>query len=83
MQRETTMRGLGRTGPAVSRPPERDEQAVLEVLEPDQLVAAKQQRLGRRRLGLGTRMLMWGLRGSALLMLVVVAERVVQTVHGG
>jgi hypothetical protein len=83
MQRETTMRGIGRSGTAVARPPDQDEHAVLEVLEPDQLVAAKQQRLGRQRLGLGARMLMWGLRGYALLMLVVVADRVVQAVNGG
>jgi hypothetical protein len=56
---------------------------VLEVLEPDQLVAAKQQRLGRQRLGPGARMLMWGLRSYALLMLIVVADRVVQAVNGG
>lgn len=83
MQLETTFGGAAGGGSAVSRPPDQDEHVVLAALEPDQLVAAKRQRFGRRRLGMGTRLLMWGLRGYALLMLIVVADRVAQAVNGG
>lgn len=55
---------------------------VRDVLEPDQLVEAKEQmRLGRKRLGRGTRILMWGLRVYVLFMLVVVADQVWVTLH--
>jgi hypothetical protein len=56
---------------------------VLEALEPDQLVAAKAQRFGRRRLDARTRALMWGLRGYVIFMLVVVGYQVWTAVHGG
>ena len=54
---------------------------VLDALEPDQLVQAKRP-FGRRRLGAGTRVLMWGLRAYVLLALVVVVDRVIQAIHG-
>jgi hypothetical protein len=57
-----------------------DDGWVLEALEPDQLVAGKTQRFGLRRLGLGTRVLMWALRGYVIFMLVVI---VYQILNGG
>lgn len=52
-------------------------------LEEDQLVAARQHRLGRRQhLSTGARLSMWGLRIYALLMFVVVAYDVVRVVQG-
>lgn len=60
-----------------------DGAAVLDVLEPDQLVTAKGRRFGRRKLGPGETMLMWALRGYLLFMVVVVADRVIQVASGG
>lgn len=61
----------------------KDPQVVLSLLEADQVVAAKQQtRFGRRRLGLGTRILMWGLRVYVIVMLVIVVISVVHALHG-
>ena len=62
---------------------ENGDGAVLEVLESDQLVAAKRQPFGRSHLGRGTKVLMWGLRGYALMMVVVVIDRIVHGVAGG
>jgi hypothetical protein len=61
--------------------PDPDEPLVLGALEPDQLAAAK-SRYGRRRLNGVTRALMWGLRLYVLLTMVVVADRIAQTVVG-
>lgn len=69
------------------RPPEYeerpDERVVLEVLEIDQLVVAKRQRLGRMPLDWHTRVLLWALRCYVVLMLMVVLVRVMQAMHGG
>lgn len=54
---------------------------VLEVLEPDQLVAHKHQPFGLRRLSRGTRALMWCLRGYVVFMLVVVAYQAFGGAH--
>ena len=54
---------------------------VRDVLEPDQLVEAKEEHLGRARLGRGTRLLMWGLRGYVVFMMIVVAYRMLTTMH--
>lgn len=54
---------------------------VLDVLEPDQLVGAKEEHYRRARLGRGTRALMWGMRGYVLFMMVVVAYQIWTTVH--
>lgn len=78
------------TGTSVADPhqaPDRqateDEPSTLDALEADQLTAAKHRRFGRRRLGLGTRALLWALRLYVLLMLMVVVARIVQAVNGG
>lgn len=60
-----------------------DRRAVLDVLDPEQLVATKAARYGRRRLSLCTQAVMWALRLYLVLMLVVVIDRVVRAVHGG
>jgi len=60
-----------------------DPQFVLSMLEADQLVAAKgRTRFGRRRLSLGTKLLLWGLRIYVILMLVIVLISVVRALHG-
>ncbi|MHB8572862.1 MAG: hypothetical protein ACYDAY_07900 [Candidatus Dormibacteria bacterium] len=57
------------------------EPLVLDALEPDQLVELKHH-YGRRRLGAGTRVVMWGLRLYVLLTLVTVAVRAAQALGG-
>lgn len=61
----------------------KDPRIVLSLLEADQVVAAKtQSRFGRRRLSLGTRAALWGLRIYVLLMMAIVVISVIQAVHG-
>ncbi len=60
-----------------------DDAAVLAVLEPGQLAAARGKRFGRRELTAGTQAVMWALRIYAVLMLVVVIYQVVLVVRGG
>lgn len=61
----------------------KDPRLVLSLLEADQVVAAKaQSRFGRRPLSPGMRVVLWGLRIYVLLMFVVVAISVMQTLHG-
>lgn len=63
---------------------ERRPEAVLSVLEADQLVAAKEHaRLGRARLSRGARVLLAGLRLYVIAMMIIVAVQVVNAVHGG
>lgn len=70
-------------GKPTMRPDLTDPQVVLSLLEADQVVAAKlQTRFGRRRLTLGTRVLMWGLRVYVFVMLVIVIISVVHALHG-
>jgi hypothetical protein len=60
----------------------KDPRVVLSLLETDQVVAAKQQtRFGRRKLSLGTRILLWGLRIYVVAMLVLVVVSVVRAIH--
>lgn len=67
---------------ADARPDLTDPEVVLSLLEADQVVAAKQQtRFGRRPLGLGMRVLMWGLRIYVIVMLVIVVISVMHAVH--
>lgn len=73
----------GAPGGSVSRLNLKDPRLVLSLLEADQVVAAKaQSRFGRRPLSPGMRVVLWGLRIYVLLMFVVVAISVMQTVHG-
>ncbi len=58
-------------------------EAVLSLLEPDQLVAAKARtRFGPRRLTQGVRALLWGLRIYVLIMLALVLLQVLHAVQG-
>jgi hypothetical protein len=54
---------------------------VHDVLEPDQLVAAKTS-LGRRKLGGKTVLLLWGLRVYVLLMVVLIVLQIWNALHG-
>lgn len=57
-------------------------EAILSVLEEDQLVKAKERiHWGRIRLTPGVRVLLWGLRLYVILMLVTVAMHVLHTVQ--
>ncbi len=59
-------------------------EAVLSVLEEDQLVSAKARtRFGRKVLSPGTRILLWGLRVYVLLMFVLITIQVLRALQGG
>jgi hypothetical protein len=61
----------------------RDPEVVLSLLEADQVVAAKRQtQFGRRKLSLGVRLLLWGLRVYVILMLLIVLLSVLRTLYG-
>ena len=63
---------------------DRRPEAVLSVLEADQLVAAKERaRFGQRRLSSGIHVLMWGLRFYVIAMLALVVIQVLNAMHGG
>ena len=65
-----------------AKPDLKDPQVVLSLLETDQVVAAKQKtRFGRRKLSLGVRVLLWGLRIYVVAMLVMVAVSVLRAIH--
>lgn len=60
----------------------KDPRVVLSLLETDQVVAAKQRtRFGERKLSLGARVLLWGLRVYVVTMLVIVLVSVVRALH--
>ena len=61
---------------------EQHPEMALELLEADQVVAAKERtRFGLRRLSRGERILLWGLRIYVIVMLAIVAVWVFQTFH--
>jgi hypothetical protein len=67
-----------------AKPDLQDPRVVLSLLETDQVVAAKQRtRFGRRKLSLGVRILLWGLRVYVVVMLVLVIVSVVRAIHPG
>jgi hypothetical protein len=66
----------------VAKPDLEDPQVVLSLLETDQVVAAKQKtRFGPRKLSVGMRVLLWGLRIYVLAMLVLVAVSAIRAIH--
>jgi hypothetical protein len=72
-------RGQGPENVDLKRRPE----MVLAVLEPDQLVDAKERcRFGQRRLSKGIRALLWGLRLYVVAMMLLVAIQVLHAVRG-
>lgn len=65
-----------------TQPNLRDPQVVLSLLEADQVVAAKSRtRFGERKLSLGVRTLLWGLRVYVVIMLVIVLMSVLQAFY--
>jgi hypothetical protein len=69
---------------ASAHPDLRDPEVVLSLLEADQVVAAKQQsRFGQRRLSLGIRVMLWGLRIYVVIMLILVVVSVLRALRGG
>jgi hypothetical protein len=54
---------------------------VQEVLEPEQLSAAK-PRYGRHQLSRGTLWLLWGLRVYVFLMIILIAVQIWRELHG-
>ncbi len=60
----------------------KDPRVVLSLLEADQVVAAKSQtQFGRRKLSLGARVLLWGLRVYVVIMMVIVVISVIRAFH--
>ena len=58
-------------------------EVVLSLLEPDQLVAAKERtRFGLRRLSLGIRVQLWALRIYVIVMMIIVAVSVYHAIQG-
>jgi len=49
-----------------------NEDKVLSVLKPEQLVNVRRQRFGKRTLGTGAKVAMWGLRIYAVLMTFII-----------
>lgn len=49
-----------------------NEDKALSVLNPEQLVNVRRQRFGKRKLGTGAKIAMWGLRIYAVLMTFVI-----------
>ena len=69
--------------PRLGRRDEIDSEAVLELLEDDQLVSAKESvHLGRRNFSPAMNATLWGLRVYVVLMLVLIAVEVVHTIAG-
>lgn len=69
---------------AETKPNLEDPKVVLSLLEADQVVAAKTHtRFGKRKLSVGARLLLWGLRVYVFVMLVIVLISVIRAVHGG
>lgn len=63
---------------------EHHPEVVLSVLEPDQLVSAKERaRVGRRPLSRRVRLLLGGLRLYVIVMMILVAIQVVRAIQGG
>jgi hypothetical protein len=59
----------------------KDPGVVLSLLEADQVVAAKRQsRFGPRKLSLGVRILLWGLRIYVVVMLILVVVSVYRAI---
>jgi hypothetical protein len=59
-----------------------DPRIVLELLEADQVVAAKRQtHFGPRKFSFGVRVLLWGLRIYVILMLAIVLLSVFRALH--
>jgi hypothetical protein len=57
-------------------------EVVLSVLEPDQLVAAKERtRFGPKQLSAGVRAQLWGLRIFVIIMMIIVAVSVIQAIR--
>ena len=66
------------------RPDLQDPNVVLSLLEADQVVATKTRtRFGKRKLSLGARALLWGLRIYVFVMLVIVLVSVIRALHAG
>jgi hypothetical protein len=70
------------SAPGSNKPDLKDPAVILELLEADQVVAAKQQsRFGSRSLSPGLRALLWGLRVYVLVMIVMVVISVIRAAH--
>jgi hypothetical protein len=75
-------RGDAISASASNKPDLRDPAVILELLEADQVVAAKQQsRFGSRKFSPGLRVLLWGLRIYVLVMIVIVVISVIRAAH--
>src|SRR6202034_1771873 len=83
-KRDTDSRDARSEPVVVAKPDLEDPHVVLSLLETDQVVAAKQKtRFGPRKLSVGVRVLLWGLRIYVLAMLVLVVVSVIRAIHSG
>lgn len=65
-----------------AKPDLKDPDVVLSLLEADQVVAAKQRtHFGRRKLSLGVRLMLWGLRIYVVAMLLIVLISAFRAIH--
>ena len=65
-----------------AKPDLKDPNVVLSLLEADQVVAAKQRtHFGRRKLSLGAKVMLWGLRVYVVAMLVIVLISAFRAIH--
>jgi len=66
----------------VATPDLKDPNLVLSLLEADQVVAAKQRtHFGPRKLSVGVRVLLWGLRIYVVAMVVIVLISAIRAIH--
>ncbi|HXO44672.1 MAG TPA: hypothetical protein VN846_04330 [Candidatus Cybelea sp.] len=81
-KRSAHPQGAGSIPGVVAKPDLKDPHVVLSLLEADQVVAAKQNtRFGPRKLSVGVRVLLWGLRIYVLAMLVLVVVSAIRAIH--
>jgi hypothetical protein len=73
---------IPRAGVESREPDLKDPSVVLSLLEADQVVAAKElTRFGRRKLTMGARALLWGLRVYVVVMMIIVVISVIRALH--
>ena len=81
-QRRDTAPAIEGARATAAQPDLKDPRVVLSLLEADQVVAAKRQtHFGRRKLSVGARVLLWGLRIYVVFMLVIVVISVIRAMH--
>lgn len=85
MKRDEDAANVPRNGEAFAaaerKPNLKDPAVVLSLLEADQVVAAKRELFGRRKLSRPIQALLWGLRIYVVVMLVIVLIAILRVAH--